>query len=274
MQWRTRAGIALVVLGAGILGTAATVLRAGDTTPAPTPTPTTVDRSFFPAVAGVFDQSSNDDTIGYNTTGDVSLWWITTDDHAVIDDAVPAYELRAHVCETDDAAQTARYSLLRRLVPRIDVVMLQHGFTRNVRNSSRSLADDRFYDFVRAYERDGVEAVFTSSPDCWSRTGAGLMYYSFDFGYTTDLAANAAVQVPFLRDLSLGSDVVIHVSKHEGVWAVVDVNYRRTGHYIIAKQIAGRWMQVYAGQDVPSCDVVHIWAIPASITSCYSEPAA
>lgn len=272
-RWRLLTGLVLVALGAGILAVAGAVLRSDRAEPSASITATpVVDRSFVPAIADVFALVSNDDTIGYNTTGDMSLWWITADGHAVVDDAVPAWELRAHVCEADDQAQSARFDLLRTLVPRIDAVMAQHGFTRNVRNSSRTLADDRYYDFVRAYERRGLQAAFVASPDCWSRTGAGLMYYSFDFGYTTDLAANARVQVPFLRDLSLGSDVVIHVAKLREPWAVIDVNYRRTGYYLVAKRIAGRWMQIFGGQDVPSCELTRTWAVPAAISACY-DPA-
>jgi len=267
---RLLAGIVLVAFGAAILAVAAVLLPHSPTAASQPKAP---DLSFFPAVKAAMASRIDGETTTLSAPADFALWWIDTGGLAITNDASPATEFRAAMCETDDIAQDGLHALIRQLVPAIDDVMQAHGFTRNVRNSSRSISDDRFYDFIRAYERAGVKAVFSASPDCWSRTGVGPMYYSLTFAYTTDFDANARAQRTFLRDLSLKSDVVIHVAKREGPWAVIDVNYRRTGHYIIAKRISGRWMQVFAGQDMPGCDVVHTWGIPATITPCYATPA-
>ena len=266
-------GIGLVAVGAGILGVSAWAFLGSrsDSSAKADPTP---DLTFVLAVRASLAEQVDGVATTLESPSDFGLWWIDRDEHSIINDAVPATELRAAICESDDLQQSQLRALIQRVTPGIDQVMHQQGFTRNLRNSSRNFFDDRLYDYVRAYERGEVKAVLSVSPDCWSRTGDGAMYYSLTFAYSSEVRQHAALQVPFLRDLRLGSDVVIHVSKRQGPWAVIDVNYRRTGHFIIAKRISGAWMQVFAGQDAPPCSLVNTWQIPTSITTCYDDSAA
>ena len=73
-----------------------------------------------------------------------------------------------------------------------------------------------------------------------------------------------------LRDLGLGSDVIIHIAKREADLAMINVNYRRTGHYIVARLTDGHWKQLLAGQDAPTCAETARLEIPRSFIDCYS----
>ncbi len=256
---------AVVIVAAGLL-----VWRSGESAPAVVPKS---DRAFFAAVGSAFTAQLDTATATIEHATDSSVWWIDRAQHSIINDAAPSVEYRATICEGDDLQQTGYRTLVRRLRLAVAEVMQAQGFTKNLRNSSRNLADDSLYDYVQAYERGELKAVFSASPDCWSSTGDGAMYYSITFAYTENFASNAKRQLPFLQDLKLGSDVIIHIGKRVGAWAVVNVNYRRTGHYIIAKRINNVWTEVFAGQDMPPCSIVRKWKIPASIGTCY-EPTA
>jgi hypothetical protein len=235
--------------------------------------PAKTDLSFFSAVTAAFSNQVDSATATIQHPTDFGVWWIDKDKHSIINDAAPTVEYRATICEGDNLKQDRYRALVRKLRATVASVMAANGFTKNLRNSSRNLADDSLYDYVQAYERGDLKAVLSASPDCWSSTGIGAMYYSINFAYTKDFVANAAKQRPFLKDLNLGSDVIIHIGKRVGAWAVVNVNYRRTGHYILAKRIDNVWTKIFAGQDMPPCTIVRKWKIPASIGTCY-EPSA
>ncbi len=231
----------------------------------------TADRSFFSAVQAAM--AAEVPSAASDPNAEFGMWWITRDHHAIINDDAVAYELQSAVCETDDAKQSKYKALVTRLRRAVGVVMQEQGFALNVRNSSRSLADDRFYDYVQAYERSGVQAVMSASPDCWSQSDTTPMHYSVFFAYTTNLAANRAAQLPYLRDLNLGSDVIVHVTKRVGKWVDIAVNYRRSGHEVIAQFANGTWRQVWAGQDLPTCAFTSRLKIPKTITDCYDDAA-
>lgn len=200
---------------------------------------------------------------------DLGLWWINTSGYSIINDDAAATELRLLGCQDQSVDEGDRARVIAQLSKALNPIMKRQGFTPNPRNSSRSLADDRFYDYVLAWERDDVKAALVASPDCWSRAD-GPMYYSVDFMVAENFIANERAQLPLLRDLEL-RDVVVHVGKRDGAFALFNVNYRRTGHYIIAQYIDKHWKKIFAGQDVPPCSVMQQWNVPHTIASdCYT----
>ncbi|MCF8553349.1 MAG: hypothetical protein K9F97_00605 [Candidatus Nanopelagicales bacterium] len=199
------------------------------------------------------------------------LWWISKDGYSITIDNSPAVESKYFNCEadiderkfwTENAIQQSKV---------VDAIMQQAGFEVNELNSSDSLEDLQFVDYIRAYERDKTKAVLVVNSDCWSVGSVDSpLYYSTSFSITDDFDLNYEAQSPYLIDLNL-KDVIIHVSNVVDNWAVINVNYRRSGHYVIAEEVNGRWVERFGGQDVVPCTLRDELQIPIELVpDCWS----
>lgn len=201
-----------------------------------------------------------------NSMNDYSLWWVNDDGYSIINDGSDAVELQFQGCDAEFPVDFSESQL--QLVDEIKGVLLKNGFTISKQNTSKSRQDDEFYDYVVGFEKSDLKAVVVISPDCWA-SGEEPFHQSFTFSYTDEFSANAAAQLPYLEDLGMRDGEVIHVEKVEGDFALINVNYRRTGHFIVAKRINNRWKEIFGGQDSPSCALLQKWNVPAGFIDCY-----
>jgi len=202
----------------------------------------------------------------------MDLWWVTRDGYSIINDSSPAIEAQIPGCESDVSNSSMWKATATKIIAAVDSVMSAENFAIDKEtNSSKSLSDTKFYDYIKAYYRGSSKAVLSISPDCGSTSQADspVMYYSASFGYTNDYQKNYDEQSPFLYDLDL-KDVIVHVQKSEGEFRLLAVNYRRSGHATIAKHVDGKWHELWSGQDLISCKVRDKNEIPLSIAgACY-----
>lgn len=202
----------------------------------------------------------------------MDLWWISELGYSIINDNSPGIEAQFPGCVADDPDHSMWKASVKEVVTAVDAVMLENGFKVDIAtNSSTSLSDTRFYDFIKAYYRGKTKAVLSISPDCGStsQTDNPEMYYSAKFGYTDGFQKNYDRQAPFLRDLKL-KDVIVHIQKSDGQFSLLAINYRRSGHATIVKRIDKKWTEVWSGQDLISCEVRDKNEIPFSIAGeCY-----
>lgn len=202
----------------------------------------------------------------------MDLWWISPDGYSIINDNSPGIEAQFPGCVNDDSNYSVWKSTATKVINAVDALMLDNNFkVDSSTNSSTSLIDDKYYDYIKAYYRGGTKAVLAISPDCGStmQTDNPVMYYSASFGYATDYEKNYATQSPFLIDLNL-KDVIVHIQKSDGEFRLLAVNYRRSGHATIVKRINGKWTEVWSGQDLISCAVRDSNKIPLSMApDCY-----
>lgn len=196
----------------------------------------------------------------------LGIWWISKDGYSITIDNSPAVESKYFNCAADSDERKFWTENAIQQSKVVDAIMQQAGFEVNERNSSDSLEDLQFVDHVRAYERENTKAVLVINSDCWSDDGSGNspLYYSSFFSMTDDFDANYEAQSPYLIDLNL-KDVIIHVSNVVGNWAVINVNYRRSGHYVIAEEVNGRWVERFGGQDVVPCTLRDELKIPIEL---------
>lgn len=195
------------------------------------------------------------------------LWWVSRDGYSIINDNSPGIEARFPGCVNYYANGPAWNVDATKIIAAVDSVMTQQGFKIDTEtNSSKSLDDTEFYDYIKAYYRDNTKAVLSISPDCGSTDPEPdpQMYYSTSFGYTTDYQKNYDAQSPFLYDLEL-KHAIVHVQKASGDFRVLSINARRTGYAMIVQHVNGTWTQLWAGQDVISCTVRDTNKIPLSI---------
>jgi len=202
----------------------------------------------------------------------MDLWWVSPDGLSIINDNSPAIEARFPGCVNDDSSFSMWRTKARKIIAIVDEVMSTNKFKLDSAiNSSNSLSDTKFYDFIRGYFRGGTKAVLSISPDCGSTlsTENPEMYYSVSFGYTNEYQRNYERQSPFLHDLNL-KDVIVHIQKSDGEFRLLAVNYRRSGHATIVRRIGNKWTELWSGQDLIPCALRDQKKIPLSIAGdCY-----
>jgi hypothetical protein len=196
-----------------------------------------------------------------------NLWWVSDDGFSIANDDSLSVETKYFNCEADNNTDQRKFWTENAIQQSktVDVIMQQAGFKVNELNSSDSLEDLQFVDYVRAYERGKTKAALVVNADCWSVGSVdSSLYYSTSFSITDDFDVNYEAQSPYLIDLDL-KDVVIHVSNAVDNWASINVNYRRSGHYVIAEKVDGKWLEKFAGQDIISCTLRNDLQIPLEL---------
>jgi len=196
---------------------------------------------------------------------DLSIWWVSTDNLNIINDKSLGISLNLYNCRTDDSKEIF-YQAAQELGLKIDKLVKNKGFTINPQNSSENIRDDKFYDYIQAYENNGQKCVFVSDPDCSSLTEKGEVHYTFSFSCLNQFDKNYQDQAKYLKDLEI-KDAVIHVEKKVGDFVKLNVNYRRSGHYTVAQLINNRWTELFSGQDLPSCENLQKYQIPSELMS-------
>jgi hypothetical protein len=203
-------------------------------------------------------------------TENLSIWWISTDGLNIINDNSLGVQLNIFNCEADLASHKTFKEISQLLSSKINEIMIQNGFTKNLSNSSTSIDDDKFYDYIQAYENKTIKAIFTANPDCIASdsndSNTNPKQYSFSFGYTTNFDKNYEQQSQYLKDLAI-NNAVIRAEKKVGDFAILNVAGRRSGYSIIAKLIDGKWQNIHSGQSLPSCEVVNKYQIPKEIVA-------
>lgn len=200
-----------------------------------------------------------------------SVWWISNDNFNIINRNEIGLNYQNYMCESDYRNEELVPTISRRLSEKLKPLMVSFGFSFNQKNSSKSLVDTQFYDYVQAYEKGAIKCTFTVDPDCGSYSPNDRMHNEFRFTCTDSFNQNYLDQVPYLKGLNL-TQSVISVERKVGDFAFVNVNYRRTGHYVIAKLVDGKWTQVFAGQGTPDCKTMQTHQVPQEIyENCYAE---
>ena len=222
--------------------------------------PVKINDKFFPAVKAEFQKINEKYNGKVLETSKLGIWWIAPDGLNIINDDSSGVELNIFNCEADFKGITQLVGL------KMDEIMKQNGFKTNQENSSESIEDDRFYDYIQAYENGTTRCVFIANPDCGTSSKETQMHDTFSFGCTEAFDRNYQQQAPLLKDLGI-NDAIIHVQKRIGDFVNLSVNFRRTGHYTIARLTGGKWKEIYSGQDIPSCEIVEKYKIPKEIIS-------
>lgn len=195
------------------------------------------------------------------TTDSSFVWWISDDNYNIMNGNSFAVEAQFR-CENYPASRyTASLETFASLFSKF---MHEQGFSKNTMNSSSSLLDTRYYDYVQAYEEGDFKCTLTGDPDC-SGSDENTMRQTIRFSCTSDFDENYKDQMPFLRDLRI-KDAIVNISKRVGNYVYLDAHARRSGWYIIAiQQKGGTWKKIMDGQDSPQCSVMEQYKVPKEI---------
>jgi len=216
-------------------------------------------------------EKSYDSEVRSTTSGHV--WWISPDYLNIINEDSLGAELRLFNCEYGADPKLDFKGAARQIGLAVSRVMMQNGFEANLENSSESIEDDQFYDYIQAYQKEGTRCVFTASPDCGAAGDEDRFYHILSFACTDQFDSNYQEQAPYLKDLEI-EKAVIRISKKSGNFVKLAVNYRRSGFLVFAKLIDGKWTQIHAGHTEPPCDVAEQYQVPSEfMDTCWDQDA-
>lgn len=208
-----------------------------------------------------------------NTDG--KMWWVTDDGYNIIiptNDSI-TFKTKANKINETDQNQ-------------IDFVMKQpgmnkfydlatenferDGFRKNQENSSSSFSDNKFYDYILAFKKGPTRCTITTSPDAEGQIGSDVYYYSTTVSCSNDFEKHYNQQIPILKSLNIKNAVIYNTQKHVGDYYYFNINYRRTGYYMIAKKNGNKYVEIFSGQDAPPCDLMNENQVPEKLYDyCY-----
>lgn len=195
------------------------------------------------------------------------VWWVSDDGFSILnEDSVFTVSTGVDCAGSNYEKEIEKLQQMKsEFSPRIDELMLKEGYKLNNNNSSSSYDDESFYDYIRGYENDTLKCLLTINSDC-AGSGDGNFSYNAIFSCTNDFDKNYLSQAPILKDLQIFGQV-IRKNKETDEFLHLAVNARRSGYYVIAKKINGKWTELIGGQDTPPCDVIREYKIPNEIIS-------
>ena len=196
---------------------------------------------------------------------EASVWWVGDDGLNIMNDKETGLVYKNYDCNNFSSPDDTLFSkIVSTLSTDIKEIMESYDYVLNYKNSSKSLEDPHFYDYIQAYEKGTSKCVFKANPDCVAFSETEPFYNSFSFTCTESYDNNYTEQSQYLRDLNI-KDAIISVSKKVDDYALINVNYRRAGHFVIAKLVDGKWVEIYSGQDYPRCDLMEENQVPEEI---------
>lgn len=194
--------------------------------------------------------SENNHFVAAPIISQTDTWWITPDNWSIL---VPTKEsFVAKVLPT--ASTNPNKSEVTKLNSVVRKIMLTNGFNLNTLNSSLNESDNKFYDYVQAYEKGDTKCIVTSSPDVGYGSGETKSYSRFTVSCFNDSELQIAYdkQVPFLKGLNKRDAVVSNI-KVNGDKASMSINWRRTGATAFMYKLGDEWKEIITGQAVPNC---------------------
>lgn len=225
-------------------------------------------KNIFSDVDSEFKKAGKKYNATVSQSNDLPVWWVSPDKLNIINDNSGGEVLKISDCENDPNQQNFK-TAAQELGATLDKTLKRNGFIFNSQNSSKNIDDTQFYDYIQAYEKGNQKCVYTASPDCAGGIGDTIMAYSYSFACTDKYDENYLAQAPYLKDLGI-KDAIVHISKRDGDFVLLNVNYRRSGYYTIAKLVSNKWVEVYSGQDLPPCKVINQNQVPKTIApNCY-----
>lgn len=271
----------LVLTGAGCRMASSTAVA--DWTPTPAMREATLAEMAAPVVAtstpaeavdGLAADLKNAMNVDFQLSESGSLWWTMPNQLNVVAQAAAVRSAQFPEAPTTTSGVRQFGFGAKLLSLRVDRVLTANGFKKDALNSSRDLQDQTRYDYIQAYSNDQLSCAFTLSGDSYETTDVSLRCATNE-----QIKKALAEQEVFLRAiLPLETDKDIAVSRirlYPPQFAVVAVNYRRTGYEAILKKMNGKYVRVFAGQEAPSCEVVKQFSIPKTVVpQCYGKDGA
>lgn len=200
------------------------------------------------------------------------LWWVTDDGYNIAVTKSPSVMFKVKA-SSDFVTSSMNYIVNqpynKTLTNSVLKSLKDYGFEKNGDNSSKDEYDDTFFDYILAYQKDDIVCTWSLSPDVYVEDGANVLWS--ELICSDQLKKNYKEQKPLHDDLGLkDANVTISIDKELDDFFYFNVHPRRTGYYIIARKINGKFIKIHEGQDNMQCSKVREFNIPPYIYGeCY-----
>lgn len=152
-------------------------------------------------------------------------------------------------------------------------IFSNRGFVLNGKNSSTSIDDQSFYDYVQAYKKGNYLCTATINSELSTYPGSGFgekakMGYQLYVSCTDRMAEAETEQIPFLDALNLkNKEQVAELIGSEGDYYHVEIHGRRAGSAAIFKKENGKYRVLLVSQEAPRCSLIDKEKIPYQVLS-------
>jgi len=189
-----------------------------------------------------------------------SEWWISDDDWNIIDkNAVSIISSDAFTIIHDSSDPLD--SSVKKINRSLSKIFLDNGFALNIKNSSKSETDQKFYDYIIAFQKEETRCILMINKD----NGQYVITCSDRF----QEAYNE--QIPYLKGLNIDNGVVYGIERI-GNFATISVGLRRTGHFKIIKIDGEKMEEIFRGQEPPPCNLMTESGVPKEIyNNCFID---
>jgi len=196
------------------------------------------------------------------------LWWITDDGYNIQLTEAPKTTFKIKISSDfvseNNLNYVANQPYNKSLTKSVEQFLQKNGFKKNNKNSSKNEYDDSFYDYVIAYEKKEIVCTWNLNPDVYFKEGDNII--ESELICSDKLQDNYNEQKNILDDLNLkDKEVIISINRKLDNFYYLNVHYRRSGYYIIAKEINGKFSEIHTGQEYIPCQKVSTYNIPKYI---------
>jgi len=201
------------------------------------------------------------------------VWWISDDNLNIIDKSAVSASLKVKsetYCGFGGNPTCAQTPVPQELNLVLKKTFEKNGFELNTLNSSKDENDVSLYDFILAYQKGETRCTLTTQNDRFydiNSDGAkqdNSAYFAYTVSCSDQFQKSYQSQRPFLVDLGI-KDAVITVKHQIDNFANVNINYRRTGSFVIAKFDGKSWIKIFSGQQYPPCKLMFESGVPETV---------
>ncbi|HVZ59040.1 MAG TPA: hypothetical protein VG935_04795 [Patescibacteria group bacterium] len=207
----------------------------------------------------------------YETDG---MIWVSSDNWTISVASPEAVILHLPTTEKDLYNSTVNTTQSQKFQALVASVMQQAGYHLNTLNSSTSTKDDKYYDYIQAYENNAFDCVAITNPDAesYGRSTAMLRSLSVLCAPKTAFEQAYTQQLPFLRAINDHTAILRNIRIKDGNKMQADINWRRTGAELFMYNDGTSWKKISIAQAAGPCSDLEKANIPRQFwIDCYDS---
>lgn len=231
----------------------------------PTPVLKTINSQTLRDIIGLFED------VTFEVVDHQTMWWVSNDNWSILVNNSEGLGLVSAKAYSELHDPT---SVNSEIIENITSYLITQGYKQSQRNSSQSVSDDTFYDYIKGFENNHEKCLLSVNPDeSYYQDDNKQMVASpniiISCSTTNSFDASYKKQIPYLKAMN-DRKAVISIQIETETAAKARIHWRRTGAFALFSKNNKFWEMIYLGQDQPSCKVLEIHNFPKEIhDSCH-----